>query len=206
MMEAAFHRRMTKEFALSFLLILVVALSCSACTQKDDAVEVNENLDHVVAFSLTAEPGTYDSSVQGNVFIYGEQGSAQAGSLVATFNIDQNDPTGIEIAIPEGVHVKSITWSYPDGQAGGVDVWGRPFAEFFQTAGTGGGGVVFIAYSYPSVGESPSGGGSGSIVIDFSFAADDLKNPFLSVEMDGRDSDGSDTFLTHTTVYIVGTE
>ena len=111
---------------------------------------------------MSSSSSDLTTSVTGTVFVYGSRQGVSHAQIAATFNVDPNDWAGVEFFFPQGVTVTKVECSYPQetssSYATGSDhssasVWWSPSV----------GSRVDIARSLTKV---PSGGGSGTALID----------------------------------------
>jgi hypothetical protein len=151
-------------------LIIVVCLLCaiailSTYSQKSQIILSNEGVNYTLPFSLQPWEGALETKIEGTVFIFGEEGE-QRGLLVGTFYIDPADSVGIGLYLPEGIKINSFEWDYRLRE---LDPQGEKNVLFGQFENGYGPTMLIIAGTFGKTHKTPSGGGPGALVIDFTF-------------------------------------
>ncbi len=152
---------------LTILIIGIVFLVLQMAFRQDeitDDTRVNEALLHTERFSLTTESTALQTSAEGTIFVFGEQGIAKRIQIVSAIEIDPDDWGGVAFSIPDYWYISNITSSYPEGAsqsiiADSVATWTTTNPEFY-------GWRAFIEVGRDRSSHVPSGGGRGTVVID----------------------------------------
>lgn len=154
---------------LSVVIIIVVTLALvglwMSFNQKEnsDHLAVNEGVVQTKSFSVSSDSTNWNTSARGTVFIWGDNGNATRIRIVASIEIDPNDWGGVVFYIPQNWYVADIISSFPENSNESVPsgyvsaaITGEDESREWKT-------WIEVARNRS---ETPSEGGSGTIVID----------------------------------------
>ncbi|MFC4306691.1 hypothetical protein [Cohnella boryungensis] len=124
-----------------------------------DYTVVNDGLAVTKEFNVKSSTPHQNSSVKGSILVWADKGMAERMRIVASYEIDPKDFGGMIIYIPKKWYISNILSSHPENQKTSltprasqgdniIDEW-RNRVEV---------GVDYLG--------KPSGGGSGTVVID----------------------------------------
>jgi hypothetical protein len=158
------------KIVIVILLMLLLVFMCCGCTSNNRNISINEGLNYAVPFSLKTKPeDILDTKIEGTVFVFGEKSETQHACFVATFHIDPEDRMGILVDFQHGTHVTSINWDYRSQEP---HTWDRKYSWIGRSAELDAEfTTIQIGFAYDE--EPPSGGGNGSLIVDFDFNIDE---------------------------------
>jgi hypothetical protein len=141
----------------------IVIFQLSSRQEKfSDNTAVNEEVVKIRNFSVSSDSTDLKTSAKGTVFVTGDEGIPKHVRIVASIVIDPNDWGGVAFSIPDKWYISNIISSYPVNETQSIP---EEFVSTWTTAETE---VEWRARI--EVGKSssykPTGGGSGTIVID----------------------------------------
>jgi hypothetical protein len=157
-----------KHSIAAIVLMLITIFSVIGCSKDDpsnDQIALNANLDHIVPFSFREDLTDFATSAEGVIFVYGEPGENQHARIVSTFFISPNNRYGFSFELPEGMHLKAVDWDYPSSSDNSCIDISRLSSPPAVT-------IIWVANA-PHLGLAATGGGSGTLVVDFDFNEDD---------------------------------
>ncbi|MGI5859754.1 MAG: hypothetical protein ACOX8P_10645 [Tepidanaerobacteraceae bacterium] len=174
------------------LVLVCMMISLSACgnsnrTGKND-IMVNQNIILERGFSVNSNSTEMNTSAKGTVYVKGAEGVSEQVQIIAWIEIDPNDWSGVTFYIPNNWHITNITSSYPERKiqtktADYVATWTNAETEYeWNTMVRVGRGHSYI----------PTGGGTGTVVIDLVLDKDitlqpDIFNNMVAVGSDEKD-------------------
>lgn len=146
-------------------IITVIATLLFGCRQNNNSFEkplVNENIIGIKDFSVNSDSTELNTSAKGTVFIQGVEGIPEHIKIVALIEIDPDDWGGVYIYIPRKWNIESITNSYPENEAQANSY------KYVSTCFTA--AEKYEWNKWIEIGRSssyePTGGGTGTVVID----------------------------------------
>jgi hypothetical protein len=154
-------RKIVVLFILLFILIFVCSCGYSSHHGNNYTV-INDDIIQQKGFYVSADSSAMMTSVQGTVYVRGNNTEPKNIQVIASIQIDPNDWGGVVFYFTDGWNVSGITSSYPekDTQAAAKDyvaMWTTADAEAEWNK------MVEIGRDRSYV---PTGGGTGTIVID----------------------------------------
>ena len=162
--------QMAKKHFAAAATAALLCLSCAACGQEQDAtVQVNQDVDSVESFTLSADGNAGETEVSGCVYLL--DGGTQA-TVAAQLAIGVEDWGGVSFSFPPEWRVTGVLSSYPaeDGALPSDDT------ALWSTGGDGQAWTSRVEVGH-SLTQTPTGGGSGMVVIQLS-RADETAGPF----------------------------
>ncbi|WP_256761989.1 hypothetical protein [Cohnella sp. WQ 127256] len=126
--------------------------------KPSDYTVVNDGVVVTKEFNVKSTTAHQNSSVKGSIFVWGDKGMPERMRIVASYEIDPKDFAGLTIYIPKKWYISNIISSYPENEKPFLS----PNASNFN-------GIeewryrVDVGLGYPG---NPSGGGTGTILID----------------------------------------
>ncbi|MDY0387289.1 MAG: hypothetical protein RBT65_09215 [Methanolobus sp.] len=125
---------------------------------EEKYIEVNKNIIAQKSFNVSSESTELDTSAKGTVFIQ-ENKKVQ---IVTSIEIDPDDWGGVSVYIPKSWVVSNIISSYPENEEQSILV------DFVTKWSTGSDKYEWDKYVEIGRGRNykPTGGGSGTVVID----------------------------------------
>jgi hypothetical protein len=183
-----------KHTLLVLIIIILFATLISGCKQDPNnpkQVTTNENIILTKDFYINSESTDLKTSVQGTVFLYGEDGVPDHAKIVAFVEIDPNDWGGIGISLSDQWNILSITSSYPEGKE---DKTPEDYASVWYTAEeTRHGWKKRIEIGRDTHRWTSTGGGKGTVVIELEINEEN-KDPLdayrMSVGVGSEEKDG----------------
>lgn len=174
------------------LSLLFVFISVSAC-QKDSKsdknnIEVNQNIVLQRNFNVSSDSTELNTSAEGTIFIKEVEGTPKQIKIVAWIEIDHDDRSGVQVYIPKEWSITNIINSYPGKEDSETST--KSTAIWSTTSDK----VEWDKYI--AIGRSssfkPTGGGTGTFVIDLALDEEviskpDLFNIMVAVGSDERD-------------------
>lgn len=148
-------------FAALFVVATVLIVQRYYSHEKlSDYTLVNEGVVVTKEFNVKSHTAHQNTSAKGSIFVWGDKGIAERMRIVASFEIDQKDFGGLTVYIPKKWYIANILSSYPENQKTTLS----PYASIGDMSlGDEWRNQVVVGVNY--LGE-PSGGGTGTIVID----------------------------------------
>lgn len=148
----------------SLALFCLIAVSCKSPVIPD--YPVNKDVLYFQDFALSAEAVDLNTNVKGTIFVKGDKEKPEKRhiQISARVEVDPQDWGGVGFYITEGWNVTNIASDFPRGSS---------TPERYTTTLSAGGEarMVYIGHSRMS---AVSGGGEGSIVIEFDPVGKDL--------------------------------
>lgn len=153
-----------KHHVLAIIFVFLFTSIMSACEQNDKSMKkiiTNEKILSSKEFQVTSTSTDLQTSINGTVFLSGENGEIDHAQIVSMIEIDLNDWGGIVFYTPKNWNISKITSSYPEKNDGKdpkhyEDTWSteNPKADFNKRIEIG-------TNRY-----TPTGGGKGTVVIE----------------------------------------
>jgi hypothetical protein len=167
----------------SALLVFAALKSFSSDSKNaSEYIQPNEGVVSFKDFYVSSNSTNLNTFARGTIFVEKDESDNYTAQIVAWIDIDPMDWGGISFTLPFGWEVAKITCSYPDTSAN-IVTWESSNDDFDKWHQ-----IVEIATSHV---ESPSGGGSGSIVIELATSPKG-QEPSKALEiMVGVGSDGN---------------
>ncbi|MBO8172474.1 MAG: hypothetical protein H0Z33_11325 [Bacillaceae bacterium] len=154
---------------------------------------VNENIIQIRDFSVNSDNTDLNTSVNGKVFIRGEEGIPEHVQIVASVEIDPKDWGGVAFYIPDHWYISNVTSSYPENEmqskaADFVSIWTSDDKKYEWNA------MIEVGRDRRYI---PTGGGTGTVIIDIVPDQDiNLQSETFSIkaEVGSEDKDGIKIF------------
>ncbi|WP_054027701.1 hypothetical protein [Bacillus sp. FJAT-28004] len=125
-----------------------------------DYTVVNDGVVVTKEFNVKSSTAHQNSSVKGTIFVWGDKGMAERMRIVASFEIDPKDFGGMTVYIPKKWYISNILSSHPKNQKTSL----QPYAsEGDKSLGDEWRNEVIVGVDPLG---TPSGGGTGTILID----------------------------------------
>jgi hypothetical protein len=130
----------------------------------------NKNFSHSASFSLAPSEGSFNTGIEGVVFVHSPVNEVRQATMMATFELDEGTKSLITLIFPFGMKVESIESDYSQGliqqKSGnlnphvtyGVTGNSNEFGQYWEET------VVMIGYQAGS--EESWEGGTGSLLIN----------------------------------------
>ena len=159
--------------AFSILLgILIVVSSCGYSSQhSNNDIVANDDIIQLKGFSVRADSSSMMTSAKGTVYVRGKD-KPESVQIIAYIQIDPNDWGGVSFSFTDGWSITGITSSYPEKD---THVVPKDFVDRWTTADSEVEWNKFVEIgrdrSYV-----PTGGGTGTVVIDLLPDENNLQN------------------------------
>lgn len=156
-----------KKYCVVWLMFLFVLLILTACginnKTGNNAITVNQDIAHIKEFEISTELPDSNTVAKGNVYIQNAQGQTKA-TIIAAVVIREDDWGGVSFYVPKGWNISNVLSSYPDesnkGEANNnASIWNTNDSEAEWDS------FVEIGRN-PERLPSPTGGGTGTVVIE----------------------------------------
>lgn len=155
---------MKKYYIIQLALVLFLLTACGINNETgDSAITVNQDIIQIKEFAISTELPDYNTVAKGNVYIQNVQGQMKA-TITAAVVIGEDDWGGVSFYIPKGWNISNVLSSYPDESNKGkaddnASVWNTKDSEAQW--------VSFVEIGRnPERLPSPTGGGTGTVVIE----------------------------------------
>jgi hypothetical protein len=151
-----------------FLAVLIVLVCATVlwhhfrAETPSDRTAANETVLQTGAFRVRSDSTDLNTSATGTVFMKGTEGTADQIQIVAFIEIDPDDWGGVSIYLPRGWYIAGLQSSYPEedaqvSPADDVSVWNTAESDYELNK------AIEIGRSHDYI---PTGGGTGTVVID----------------------------------------
>jgi len=146
--------------ALAVVLIAVAVMIAQRYFFKlSDHVEVNDGVALTKEFSIKSPTENQNSSVKGTIIVWGDKGIAKRMRIVASYEIDPDDFSGMTVYIPKKWYISNILSSTPEGPKPPLlPLSSDQDHDFYEWRN-----MVEVGVGFEG---KPSGGGTGTIMID----------------------------------------
>ncbi len=189
----------------AFVIVTAAVLMLGACgSGETDTPVVNENLIQKDCFKISAESSGLDTCASGTVFCESGDSTSVHIKIAAQIEIDPDDWGGVSFSFTDGWEITGALCSYPDDQTA-VSYQ----AAIWRTADSDAEWDKMIEIGRDRLGNSPSDGGTGTVIIDLEPASNDVQpdafNMIVAVgceEKDGFNAVGTDTVTVNMPIVL----
>ncbi len=165
-----------KYILLVLLIITLLTIHFSVIIKQDNSfdgnIAENENIIKMRSFSINSDSTEMNTSAKGTIYLKEVEGILKNIKIIAWIEIDPNDWGGVTFYIPRKWSVSSIMSSYPENKTQSIP------ADYVSTWITG--STKYEWNSMVQIGRKmyiPTGGGTGTVVIDLVLDEDSINQP-----------------------------